>query len=145
LAKHRADTACASCHAKIDPPGFALETFDVIGGWRDYYRSTGNGKPVEVEGRRMPYLKGKKVEAADEMADGSKFRDIDEFKQLLLRDKDQIARSLTKKLITYATGAAPQADDREQIEAIVATIRKREFGLRTLVHEIVRSELFLHR
>ena len=50
--------ACAGCHAKIDPPGFALESFDVIGGWRENYRITGNGKPVTIDGRRMPYLQG---------------------------------------------------------------------------------------
>ena len=80
--------SCASCHAKIDPPGFALESFDVIGGWRDYYRTSGNGKAVMVDGRRMPYLQGPKVEPADVTADGQKFRDIDEFKQLLLKDSE---------------------------------------------------------
>ena len=44
LAKHRTIASCASCHAKIDPPGFALESFDVIGGWREHYRTTGNGE-----------------------------------------------------------------------------------------------------
>src|SRR5205823_12339595 len=62
LAKHRQIASCASCHAKIDPPGFALESFDVIGGWRDFYRTTGNGGPVTVDGRRMPYHKGKTVD-----------------------------------------------------------------------------------
>jgi hypothetical protein len=54
LAKHRATPSCNACHEKIDPPGFALESFDVIGGWRDNYRTTGSGKQVIVEGRRMP-------------------------------------------------------------------------------------------
>ncbi len=58
LAKHRQRAECASCHAKIDPPGFALESFDVIGGWRDYYRSVGKGDPVVLNGRTMRYLKG---------------------------------------------------------------------------------------
>src|SRR5207249_2590744 len=53
LGKHRAKAECASCHAKIDPPGFALENFDVIGGWRDHYRSVGKGEAVTVDGRRM--------------------------------------------------------------------------------------------
>src|SRR5260370_12939527 len=58
LAKHRQVASCASCHAKIDPPGFALESFDVIGGWRDYYPTSGNGKAVLVDGRRQPHLPG---------------------------------------------------------------------------------------
>jgi hypothetical protein len=53
LAKHRRVEACASCHVKIDPPGFALDSFDVIGGWREFYRSTGTGKPVEIGGKMM--------------------------------------------------------------------------------------------
>src|SRR5207248_1964333 len=119
LAKHRQVASCATCHIKIDPPGFALESFDVIGGWRENFRSTGNGEVVMVDGRRMPYLKGKKVDAADVMPDGQRFANIDEFKQLLLRDKDQLARALTVKLMTYATGGAPAANDKSEIEAIV--------------------------
>jgi mono/diheme cytochrome c family protein len=145
LEKHRKVASCASCHARIDPPGFALESFDVIGGWRDYYRTSGNGKAVMVDGRRMPYLQGPKVDPADVLPDGSRFRDIDEFKQLLLKDKDQLARALTEKLVTYATGAAPQTADRPEIEAIVRSVRARNYGLRTLVHEIVKSRLFLHK
>jgi hypothetical protein len=145
MAKHREVATCASCHAKIDPPGFALESFDVIGGWRDYYRTSGNGKPVMIDGRRMPYLQGPKVDPADVLADGRKFKDIDEFKQLLLADKDQLARALTEKLVTYATGAAIQAADQPHIEAIVKNVRDKNYGLRSLVHEIVRSELFLHK
>jgi cytochrome c553 len=145
LAKHREVASCASCHAKIDPPGFALESFDVIGGWRDYYRTSGNGKEVKIAGRRMPYLQGPKVDPADVTADGQKFRDIDEFKQLLLKDKDQLARALTEKLVTYATGAAPQPGDQKEIDAIVGRIRERDYGTRALVHEVVQSRLFLHK
>jgi mono/diheme cytochrome c family protein len=142
LAKHRQVESCATCHTKIDPPGFALESFDVIGGWRDFYRTSGNGKAVMIDGRRMPYLQGKKVDPADVLPDGRKFRDIDEFKQLLLSDKDQLARALTERLVTYATGAAPRPADRDEIDAIVRKIRDRDYGLRTLVHEIVQSKLF---
>ena len=145
LAKHRQVASCASCHAKIDPPGFALESFDVIGGFRDYYRTSGNGKEVFVDGRRMHYRQGPKVDPADVMPDGQKFRNIDEFKQLLLKNKEQIARALTEKLVTYATGAACQTDDQPEIEAIVRNIRERDYGLRSLVHEVVQSRLFLHK
>jgi hypothetical protein len=145
LGKHRQVESCATCHTKIDPPGFALESFDVIGGWREYYRTSGNGKAVMIDGRRMPYLQGPKVDPSDVMPDGQKFRDIDEFKQLLLRDKDQLARALTNRLVTYATGAAPQPGDRAEIDAIVARIRERDYGLRTLVHEVVQSKLFQNK
>jgi hypothetical protein len=142
LARHRQVASCASCHTKIDPPGFALESFDVIGGWRENYRTTGNGKPVTVGGRRMPYHEGKKVDPSDAMPDGSKFADIDEFKQLLLKDKDQLARALAEKLLTYASGAAPEGSDRAEIDAIVKRAREKNYGFRTLIHEVVQSKLF---
>jgi hypothetical protein len=142
LAKHRQRAECASCHAKIDPPGFALESFDVIGGWRDYYRSVGKGGPAVVNGRTMRYKKGPDVDPADVMPDGVKFKNIDEFKQLLLKDKDQLARALAEKLLTYATGGPLARADRTEIDAIVARLRSKDHGFRTLVHEIVQSKLF---
>ena len=145
LAKHRSIESCGACHRKIDPPGFALESFDCIGGWRDNYRVTGLGENVIVDGRRMPYLKGKKVDPADVTADGERFENIDQLKQVLLRDKPRLARALTTKLITYSTGRAPQASDREAVEAIVAKIGAKDYGLRSLIHEIVQSELFRNK
>src|SRR4029078_9452320 len=69
LAKHRERPECASCHAKIDPPGFALERFDVIGGWRDSSRSVGKGEPAVVDGRTMRYKRGPDVDASDVLPD----------------------------------------------------------------------------
>jgi len=143
LAKHRSVESCAGCHIKIDPPGFALESFDVIGGWREYYRTSGNGKPVTIDNRRMPYLQGKPVDPSDAMPDGQKFRNIDEFKQLLLLEKDQVAKSLAAKLVAYATGAPVRESEQTKIDAIVAKIRAKDYGFRSLIHEIVLSDLFL--
>jgi mono/diheme cytochrome c family protein len=145
LAKHRSVESCGVCHRKIDPPGFALESFDCIGGWRDWYRVTGNGGPVMVDGRRMAYHKGKPVDPSDIMPDGQRFENIDQFKQLLLQDKPQLTRALATKLITYATGRAPQAADRDAVEAIVARIAAKDYGLRSLVHEIVQSDTFRNK
>ena len=142
LAKHRTVESCAVCHQKIDPPGFALESFDCIGGWRDWYRVTGNGGPVTVDGRRMSYHKGKNVDPSDVLPSGERFENVDQFKQLLLNDTPQLARALTGKLLTYATGRAPQAADREAVEAIVAKVREENYGLRSLVHEVVQSAVF---
>jgi len=142
LAKHRQVESCAACHKTIDPPGFALESFDVIGGWRENYRSLGRGEPVTVDGRRMPYHKGPKVDPADVLADGRKFRDIDELKALLAKDKDQLARALAEKLLAYGTGAPPTAADRPAVEEIVRRVRDKGYGLRALVHAVVESPAF---
>ena len=77
--------------------------------------------------------------------EGKAFKDIADYKKLLLEDKDQLARSLTQKLIIYATGADIQFADREVVEQIVATLRTKNYGLRTLVHEIVQSRVFLNK
>ncbi len=145
LAKHRSVESCGACHRQIDPPGFALESFDCIGGWRERYRVTGTGDPVVVDGRRMPYRLGKPVDPADAMESGERFENVDQFKQLLLRDKPKLARALTTKLIAYATGRAPRALDRAAVHQIVDKTTKTEYGLRSLVHEVVQSELFQHK
>lgn len=145
LAKHRASPACAGCHARIDPPGFALESFDVIGGWRENYRSVGRGEPVTLDGRRMPYAKGPKIDPADALPDGRHFAGIDELKTLLLADKDQLARALTSKLLVYATGGTAGSVSQPELAAIVSKVRAKNYGLRTLVHEVVQSKPFQYQ
>jgi hypothetical protein len=140
LAKHRNVESCASCHRKIDPPGFALESFDVIGGWREHYRAT--GEPREVNGRRVRFWNGPAVEPGDALPDGRRFRDIDEYKKLILEDKDQLARNLIEKLLAYGTGAAPNYADKPQIEIILNRLREKNYGFKALIHEIVQSALF---
>src|SRR5690606_18110211 len=83
LEKHRSVTSCASCHAKIDPPGFALESFDVFGGWRDQYRALGDGgEPVPgfgKNGQPFAFHGALPVDPSGTLADGRSFRDIREF------------------------------------------------------------------
>jgi ankyrin repeat protein len=147
LAKHRQLVGCAVCHRKIDPPGFALENFDVIGGWRENYRTlSAPAKPnPKTRGPILDYRLGPKVEAGDALPDGRRFHNIDEFKKLLLADPDKIARCLTEKLVTYATGTAIRPGDHAAIDEIVGKIRTRNYGLRSLIHEIVNSDLFLNK
>jgi mono/diheme cytochrome c family protein len=138
LDKHRASASCASCHVKFDPYGFALESFDVTGGWRDNYRVL-SGPSLAMT------PKGPKVESDSALADGRRFRNIDELKKLLLEDKDQLARCLTEKLLIYATGRGPRFSDRAVIKEIVARSRDKNYRFRSLIHEIVQSRLFLDK
>ena len=153
LVKHRATENCAGCHSRIDPPGFALESYDVIGGWRVRYRVVADRKDW-VNNRVGPLAKylaayqyglGRPVEAGDRLADGRKFDDITEFKKLLLTNPDQIARCLTEKLVTYATGHPVGFSDHQSITRIVEDARKSDYGLRTLIHAVVVSDLFLKK
>ena len=155
LEKHRADTSCASCHSKMDPPGFALESFDVMGGWRGRYRGVDEAKASEKAGDKKPVEKGigknghlfefylaLPVDAAGELPDGRPFRDVREFKRMLRTEDVALARNLTRQLMVYATGAPVHFSDREHIERILAGAKSHNYGVRALIHGIVQSDLF---
>jgi uncharacterized protein DUF1592/uncharacterized protein DUF1588/uncharacterized protein DUF1585 len=146
LDKHRNDATCASCHSKIDPAGFALESFDVMGGWRDRYRGVDEAKPavkgLGKNGQPFAFHYALPVDPTGQLPDGRSFRDIREFKALLLADEPTLARNLAKQLVVYATGAPIRFSDRATLEKIVADSRAHSYGLRTLVHEVVQSDLF---
>ena len=148
LDAHRSVASCASCHVKIDPPGMALESFDVIGGWRDQYRAL-NEELIDLKPRYSPfkkvpirYVAGPPVDASDELPGGKAFQDINGFKKLLLNDERGIARGITEKLIVYATGAEISFSDRAEVEAILDRAEPSGYGFRTLIHEVVQSPLF---
>jgi len=145
LTAHREDPACMVCHQKIDPPGFALESFDVIGGWQDRYRSSKQGDKVDGTtdyGERIRYRLGLPVEAGGELPNGKAFSGVREFKKILADDPDQLTRALAEKLVTYSTGSAVDFADREALEQIVAETRKKNYGVRSLVHHVTQSPLF---
>jgi mono/diheme cytochrome c family protein len=147
LEKHRAIATCASCHVHIDPPGFALEAFDPIGGYRDFYRATTGDrkKIIKVAGGRALF-RGPDVETGAATADGKSFKGIDDYKKLLVADhKEQIARNMTEMLLTYATGADIQFADREVVDRILEKLKTRNYAFRTLVHDVVESRIFLNK
>lgn len=137
LDKHRNLESCAACHVKIDPPGFALESFDVIGGWRENYRIVG-----EKNGR---WSEGPLVDPSHQLASGESFENIQELKKFLLRKPDQLARNMASQFITYATGAAPTFADRDAIEAIVEKTKSKNYGVRSLLHEVIQSSIFRNK
>ncbi len=147
LAKHRSLTACARCHTRMDPPGFALENFDAIGGWRDRYRGKeGDSPKQQFRGRGIwEYKLGPAVDSTGEMPDGREFANIDDFKTLLLGREEQVVRNLTQNLLVYATGAGMQFADRAPVEEILARLKTKGGGLRTIVHEIVQSTVFQNK
>jgi hypothetical protein len=145
LDAHRNQEACAGCHAKIDPAGFALENFDVFGGWRDRYRALGEGAAPPgfgKNGQPFAFHFAQPVDSAGVLPNGRKFQNIVDLKKVLVDNEEQIARNLAKQLIVYATGAPIRFGDRPEIESILARVRPNHFGVRSLVHEIVQSETF---
>jgi len=148
LAKHRSDASCAACHAKIDPPGFALECFDPVGGYRDRYRSTGTGDPApkpETGLWLVNYRLGPAVDASGTLADGRAFTGADDLKKLLASEPRRIARAFTAHMVRYATGADISYADRRTIEAILEATAPREYRLRSLIHALAASPLVAER
>lgn len=139
MAKHRDDASCASCHTSLDPHGFALENFDVIGGWRTNYRI------LSKDGKKVPgveYKLGTAVEAGDVMPDGRRFTVVDEYQTLLLDEREQIARAMVERLLVYAFGRATTFADRPLIDQILITTRGKQHGLRSLILGLVASDRF---
>ncbi|MFM7209510.1 MAG: DUF1588 domain-containing protein, partial [Verrucomicrobiota bacterium] len=146
LAKHRSDPNCAACHAKIDPPGFALEAFDPIGGLRSRYRSNGQGDVPALKGRvpwKVEYRVGPGVDPAGELRDGRRFDGPAGLIVLLAADDARLARAFVGHLSRYATGTEVSYADRARIRAVVEATRGDALGLRSLMHALAASELFL--
>ena len=136
LDKHRSIESCMACHKKIDPPGFALENYDVIGGWRENYRAIHpkeNWKP------------GPAVDASYHFPDGRSFQDVEGFKALALSEIDKIAGNMVKQVITYATGAEITFADRREINRMVEALGAEDYGFRSLIHAVTQSNIFLSK
>ena len=149
LKKHRDDINCARCHAKLDPTGFALEAFDVIGGYRTRYRSIGSGDPA-VRGLIDPAISisfklGQTVDPSSQLPDGRAFANVTELQKLLVKDSRHLLKNVARQFSVYSTGRSLSFSDRDQIEAIVTSTEKNGGGIRTLIHELIQSELFRTR
>ena len=152
LAKHQSVKTCAGCHQKIDPPGFVLEAFDPIGRYRDYYRTTETGEKLS-DARvfygghygGVKYLKGPSVDTRSELPGGVEVADVRAYKAALATRPELLARGLVRKLATFATGASVEVGDELVIDAILKKSQSSGFGLRTLIHEVVQSDLFTRK
>ena len=138
LSKHRQIASCASCHRKIDPLGFALENFDVIGGWRENYRALTEGK-----GRQRAQLtKGPAVQPADDWLGVGKFAGFSEFRELVMKRDHLVIENVTHQLATFALGRAPGFADREPLKAIATKARVQGKGMKTVALDLIASPIF---
>ena len=149
LDKHRSDAVCASCHAKIDPPGFALEGFDVIGGERTRYRSIGSGDDAP-RGAIDPFIGigfklGPPVDASGSLPDGRTFAGIAEYQALLAKETPLLLKNLAEQLAVYAAGRPLAFSDRADIARLVERTQKHGGGIRALIHELVVNPIFRTR
>jgi mono/diheme cytochrome c family protein len=127
MAAHRANPACAACHAQMDQLGFALENFDAIGEWRDLYPS------------------GAKVDASAQLPDGTKFNGPAELRKVLLAHSDEFLTTVTEKMLTYALGRGLEASDMPAIRKIKREAEANNYRFGALIHGIVTSTPFTMR
>jgi len=139
LQQHRGNLICASCHAKVDPFGIALENYDAIGAWRqrqngEGFRGDDKSPLLDVTGE-LPSKEGQ--------TGGRKFSNLKEYKQALLAEKDRFVHGFTEKMLTYALGRPiSRATDRETIAEIVRKLERDDYRMQSLVKAIVASEAF---
>src|SRR5256886_12716531 len=127
LAQHRQNPTCNSCHSVIDPLGFALENFDVIGGWRTIDEA---GRPVDASGTTVG---------------GAKVEGLGGLRTLLLAQPEQFPRTVTEKLLAYALGRRLEYYDRPAVRKIVRDAAARDYRWSALILGIVESPAFLMR
>jgi hypothetical protein len=147
LDKHRNSETCNGCHRIIDPPGFALENYDVMGGWRDNYRAMDPKLPRPTDAltggvKNVKWRVGLPVDAAGVTPEGKPFKNLAEYKRHLLAQPDKFTHALAEKLLTYATGRGMGFSDRAEIDRLAKASAAKRFAFRDLVHEVVQSELF---
>lgn len=141
LAKHREIPSCAGCHAKIDPVGFALESYDVLGGWRDRYRTVAAGKGK----RKGGYQDGPEVQTADRHPTLGSFEDIEGLKRRLLQPAvlTHVEKNFAERLLAFGLGRSLQFADQPELEATLTAHRRSGTGARGLLHHLITSKLFL--
>ena len=126
LAQHRANPVCASCHSRIDPLGFALENYDVLGRWRTEDA-------------------GQSIDAKGELPDGSVFEGPDELKAVLLKKKDIFVCNLTNKILGYALGRGLTLQDSCTVDAIMAEVKQSDYSAHALINAVVLSTPFRYQ
>ncbi len=127
MVQHRANPACAGCHAKMDPLGFALENFDAIGRWRTVAES------------------GERIDASGAMPDGAKFSGPAELRKLLVRNPEQFVTVVSEKLFVYALGRGLEYYDAPAIRKVVRGAAASNYSFDALILGLARSTPFTMR
>jgi len=124
LNQHSQDAQCAGCHQKIDPLGFALENFDLLGRWRDNYRT------------------GIKVDASGKLFGKHAFKDVVGFKDAVLAEKDLFANAFIRHLLSYSLGRELTLTDRIAANEITKASEKDNYQLRDIIRHTVLHPTF---
>lgn len=145
LALHTKEKSCAGCHAKFDPVGLALESFDILGGWRTRYRGIEEGDRIagiDRAGHDFSYTLAANVDPRGKLINGREFDNINDLKAILAADHRQLARNLLHQFIVYATGTPVRYSDRREIESMLDPCAKDGYRVRDLMLALVGSAIF---
>jgi hypothetical protein len=126
MEQHRKKPDCFSCHSRMDPIGFGLENYDAVGRWRTKDQ-------------------GFSIDSSGELPDGRKFNGPDELTKILLQNKDQFARTLADRLMTYATGRGMEPKDQCHLDEVVAKSKAANLRFTSMIIAIAQSEPFRRR
>jgi len=130
---HRNNASCAACHAKIDPLGLAWDNYDAIGQWRTHEKvATGVGSDPAID-------------PSGTLPDGRSFKDSVQFKQLLLAEREQVAKAFIEHLCTYALRRVLTVDDQDDLKAIEAEAKKSDYRVQDIIRAIGLSDLIRKR
>ena len=146
IAQHTKSQSCATCHARFDPVGLALENFDILGAWRTRYRGTSDGERItgiDRAGHDFAFTLAAKIDASGQLADGRQFANIHDLKAIFAANSRQLARNLLHQFTLYSTGTPVQFSDRREIEALLDACATDGYRVRDLVHALVQSPIFL--
>ena len=123
---HRKSSECKSCHLKIDPLGFPLENYDVVGRWRDKYEKA----PIDSIG---------------ELASGKKINGPEGLKKYLLKEKESFLKNISRKLLGYALGRSIKYYDFYIINRMVSELKDNDYRFAVMIFQIVNSYQFQYK
>lgn len=124
--KHRENDACAACHNLIDPIGFGLENYDLLGRWRTHED-------------------GEKVDASGVMPSGEKFDGPKDLRKIILDRKDSFTRHFIKKVLGFALGRSLTFQDAGTIERVLSEVKRSKYSSQSLIASIILSTPFRNR
>jgi len=131
LLLHREEANCASCHAKLDPYGLALENYDAVGAWR-----------IRQNGEGIRESSAPPIDVAGKLKSGRPFDDLAGFKRALLAEQDQFTRAWTEKLATFALGRPVSYVDRATVDGVTAAAARDDYRIRAVIQAVVASPPF---
>jgi len=142
--QHQDIAQCASCHDKIDPIGYGLENFDYLGSWRtdEVLGGSDSGKKKKKKGAKpKPAPEKIAIDASGHLKDQS-FKDFEGLQQVLLKNNDQLARSIYESLLSYGIGREIEFVDETEIQQKLGELKAEDYPLKEMIFSVLASRTF---